>query len=44
LGYGCEKHENYKKIVSMLKHGGLTFKVWFEKKLKDVKKNDTKKK
>jgi hypothetical protein len=27
LGYGCEKHENYKKIMSMLKHGGLTFKV-----------------
>jgi hypothetical protein len=27
LGNGCEKHENYKKIVSMLKHGGLTFKV-----------------
>jgi hypothetical protein len=27
LGYGCEKHNNYKRFVFILIQGGLTFRV-----------------
>jgi hypothetical protein len=40
LRYGDKKHKNYKNLVSMLIHGGLIFRVLFEKGSKDDKKND----
>jgi hypothetical protein len=43
LGYGYEKHESYKNLVSMLIHGGLIFRVWLNKGSQNDKKNDIRK-